>query len=251
MHALARRLVSTYSMCVVDPENDLVGATVASRYVAVGALVPFLQPRVGVVLTQSVANPRFGTKGLALLEAGISPAEVIEQLLDGDEQRRIRQLAVLNAEGSGATYAGPQCTAIVADHQEPRLLALGNMLGSEAVPGAMAEAFHAFYDLPVVERTAEHEMTLPNRMAAALVAALRAGEAAGGDRRGKQAAALIVKGPNAGYGGNGDTAVDLRVDDHSEPVEELSRIFGVFLENQREELSGGVGIETLLKKEDL
>jgi uncharacterized Ntn-hydrolase superfamily protein len=125
------------------------------------------------------------------------------------------------------------------------------MLGSREVPPAMADAFHAFYDLAVVEETAEHEMTLPNRMASALIAGLRAGEAAGGDRRGKQAAALIVKGPNAGYGGNGDTAVDLRVDDHSEPVEELSRIFGVFLENQREELSGGVGIEELLKKEDL
>ena len=227
------------------------GAAVASRYVAVGALVPFLQPRAGVILTQSVANPLFGPRGLALLKAGVSPAEVIEQLLDGDDQRRIRQLGVLNAEGSGVTFSGPQCTALVAEHQEPRLLALGNMLGSKAVPPAMAEAFHAFYDLPVVEDTAEHEMTLPNRMASALIAGLRAGEAAGGDRRGKQAAALIVKGPNAGYGGNGDTAVDLRVDDHSEPVEELSRIFGVFLENQREELSGGVGIEELLKKEDL
>lgn len=251
MYGLAEQLVSTYSICVVDPETDLVGAAVASRYVAVGSLVPYLEPGVGAILTQSVANPQFGRKGLELLAAGRNPSRVIEVLLEGDDQSRIRQLAVLNAQGEGATYSGPQCTALVAEHRESRLLALGNMLASESVPAAMAEAFHSFYDLRILEETAEHEMTLANRMASALIAALRAGEEAGGDRRGKQASALLVKGPGAGYGGNGDAAVDLRVDDHAEPVEELSRIFGVFLENQREELSGGVGIEELLKKEDL
>lgn len=251
MHGFAWPLVSTYSICVVDPDTALVGAAVASRYVAVGSLVPFLQPGVGAILTQSVANPLFGPQGLSLLAQGTRPEEVIEALLEGDEQRRIRQIGVLNAAGEGATYSGPQCTALVAEQREPRLIALGNMLGSESVPAAMTEGFHAFYDLEILERTAEHEMTGANRMASALIAALRAGEEAGGDRRGKQASALLVKGPKAGYGGNGDTAVDLRVDDHAEPVEELSRIFGVFLENQREELSGGVGIEELLKKEDL
>jgi uncharacterized Ntn-hydrolase superfamily protein len=251
MYGLAEALVSTYSICVVDPETELVGAAVASRYVAVGSLVPFLEPGVGAILTQSVANPLFGPRGLSMLAAGRSPSEVIDALLEGDDQRRIRQVAVLDAEGEGAIYSGPQCTALVAEHRESRLLALGNMLASKSVPAAMAEGFHAFYDLEILHRTAVHEMTGASRMASALIAALRAGEDAGGDRRGKQASALLVKGPNAGYGGNGDTAVDLRVDDHDEPVEELSRIFGVFLENQREELSGGVGIEELLKKEDL
>ena len=252
MYGFAEKLVSTYSICVVDSGARLVGAAVASRYIAVGAVVPFLSARSGVILTQSVANPLFGPTGLDLLSSGVSPQATIDRLLADDPDRDIRQIAALRLDGAGATYSGSTCVPVVAEHREPGLLALGNTLASDSVPAAMAGAYRRAAE---ASRAAAAETRDPraraNSMAEALVAALHAGEEAGGDRRGRQAAAVVVKGPSLGYRGNGETAVDLRVDDHHDPISELDRIFGVFLANQREELPGDDVIEKRLNKEDV
>ncbi len=224
MHA-----VSTFSICAVDPRTRILGAAVASRYLAVGALVPHLAVDAGVILTQSIANPRFGPAGLGFLADGMAPALVIERLLENDAERAIRQIGVLRFDGNSATFSGPDCIPVVADATVPGVVATGNTLASEAVPAAMVAAYQVSRDADAAN-TAAASKDAAIRMATALIAALRAGEAAGGDKRGKQAAAVIVKGPGAGYGGNGDTAVDLRVDDHRDPVSELARIFALFTE---------------------
>lgn len=220
-------MIATFSICAIDPATGVVGAAVASRYPAVGALVPYVQAGVGAILTQSIANPLFGSRGLELLAEGGTPSAVLEQLLEDDPDRDIRQLAVLDREGIGATWSGPECIPIVAEASSPGVVALGNTLAAATVPREMVEACRA---------TMAGAGAPAHRVARALLAALVAGEAAGGDSRGKQAAALLVRGPGAGYRGQGETAVDLRVDDHPEPVRELARIFEVFLEKRREEL---------------
>ena len=234
MYFLPERLVQTFSICAVEPESRTVGAAVASRYIAVGALVPFLRSDAGVVLTQSVANPSHGDEGLELLSTGIAPRDALDRLLALDPKAGIRQVAILGLSGAGATYSGSECTEIVAEEQRPGLIAMGNTLASAAVPAAMVEAYLRRF---AASEEAPAGAAAANRMAAALIGALEAGEAAGGDKRGKQAAAVLIAAPGAGYGGNGDIAVDLRVDDHEDPVKELSRIFGRFLQNQREEFA--------------
>ncbi|HKK48544.1 MAG TPA: DUF1028 domain-containing protein [Alkalispirochaeta sp.] len=223
---------ATFSIAAVDARHGVAGCATASRYVAVASLVLHAAADAGVVITQSVADRNHGVRGLQLLADGASPHHVLHTILADDDRTPLRQVAVMDSRGAAAHVSGAQCTPIVAAHEDSGVVALGNMLASDEVPAAMVAAYHRVYSAagPVSpQRRRAHSM------AEALIAALRAGEAAGGDRRGKQAAGILVVAAGAGYGGRDDRAVDLRVDDHPAPVDELNRIFGVFVENQHRE----------------
>jgi uncharacterized Ntn-hydrolase superfamily protein len=205
-------LVSTYSICACDPEARQWGVAVQSRFLAVGCIVPWAEPLVGAIATQSWANPRYGPDGLALLREGLAADEVVERLTAADDDRAQRQLGVVDAEGRSATYTGAECQEWAGGRTGPGYAAQGNILVSVATVEALATTFAGSAGLPLAER---------------LLASLAAAQAAGGDRRGQQAAALLVVRKDGGYGGTGDAAVDLRVDDHPQPVAELERIYRI------------------------
>lgn len=200
--------VATFSIVAADPAAGEVGVAVASRFFAVGSVVPFGRGGVGAVATQASANTSFGPRALELLARGASPKEIGEILLRGDDNPSRRQFAVVAADGSSFTYTGPNCNPWAGGRSGPGYAVQGNILTGEAVVIAMEKAF------------LDTRGTLADRMYAALVA----GDAKGGDSRGKQSAALIVMKPGAGYGGNDDRAIDIRVDDHPEPFTELGRL---------------------------
>jgi uncharacterized Ntn-hydrolase superfamily protein len=243
---------ATFSIAVADDRNGIAGAATASRYVAVGSLVLHAGAGAGVIVTQSIADRNHGTVGLPLLAAGEDPARVLDEILRDDDILALRQVAIVRIDGATAHFTGTQCTPEVATVTEPGLVAIGNMLADAAVPAAMAAEFHRIYDDPRFTQlpdplgstnphmepdTAAERRQRANRMAEALIAALRAGDVAGGDRRGKQAAGVLVVADGAGYGGRDDRAVDLRVDDHREPIIELDRVFRVFIANQQREFA--------------
>ncbi len=207
---------TTFSIVAADPAAGEVGVAVASRFFAVGTVVPHAKAGVGAVATQSFANTSYGPRGLELLERGLTPAEAIEVLTRADEGREQRQVGVVAADGKSATYSGPGCNAWAGGRSGPGYAVQGNILTGEEVVAAMERAFLATAGKPLAER---------------LFAALAAGDAAGGDRRGRQSAALLVVRAGAGYGGFTDRAVDLRVDDHPDPFGELERLLGLALVN--------------------
>ena len=202
-------LVATYSLCACDLERGEWGVIVQSKFLAVGSVVPSAGAKVGAVATQAWANPRYGPEGLELLREGRSADEVVQALVGADDGRDDRQLGVVDAHGGSATYTGSACFDWAGGRTGPGYAAQGNILVSGATVDALAETFEASSG-PLAER---------------LLAALGAGEDAGGDSRGRQSAALLVVSPEGGYGGLSDTAVDLRVDDHPEPIEELTRLY--------------------------
>jgi uncharacterized Ntn-hydrolase superfamily protein len=184
------------------------------------------------VATQSFAEVTFGPRGLDLLEQGLSPSEAIDPLLQGDEQREMRQVGVASADGRAASFTGGECFEHAASVVGENHACQGNILASDRVVPAMSETF-ARTDGPFPER---------------LVEALRAAQAEGGDRRGKEAAGLYVAKPGGGYGGNHDRYVDLRVDHHPDPIEELARILDLhrlYFERSREQdlIEGDAGLE--------
>jgi uncharacterized Ntn-hydrolase superfamily protein len=207
---------ATFSIVAADPEAGEVGVAVASRFFAVGTVVPHAQAGVGAVATQAFANTTFGPRGLDLLARGLEPDETVEVLLRGDDDRERRQVGVVSADGVSATYTGEGCLTWAGGRRGPGYAVQGNILAGEAVVAAMEKAFLDSAGRPLAER---------------LYAALVAGEKAGGDRRGKQSAALLVAREGAGYGGWTDRAVDLRVDDHAEPFEELGRLLKLAMVN--------------------
>lgn len=186
-----------------------------SRFIAVGCIVPWAEPLVGAVATQAWANPRYGPEGLALLREGVPVDEVVSRLTTADDERAQRQLGLVDRMGRAASYTGDQCSAWAGGRTGPCYAAQGNILVSGDTVDALAETFEA---------TAAKQ--LPER----LLDCLDAAQAAGGDRRGQQSAALLVVGPEQGYAGLSDTFVDLRVDDHERPLEELRRLFGLHQE---------------------
>jgi uncharacterized Ntn-hydrolase superfamily protein len=206
--AYAEPVVATFSIVAADPEAGEVGIAVASRFFSVGSVVPYGQGGVGAVATQASADVSFGPRGLELLERGVLPDEIVSILLRGDEAADRRQFGIVSADGASATYTGSGCTPWAGGRSGPNYAVQGNILTGEDVVVAMEKAF------------LETEGTLADRMFAALVA----GDAKGGDSRGKQSAALIVRKPGSGYGGKDDRAIDVRVDDHPEPFEELGRL---------------------------
>lgn len=207
--------VATYSIAACDLEARQWGVAVASKFLAVGAVVPWAEPGVGAVATQAWANPRYGPDGLALLRSGKSAAETIAALTDADANRDERQVGIVDAAGNGATYTGDKCHDWAGGRTGRGYAAQGNILVSEATVEALATTF---------ERNGHLE--LPER----LIECLAAAQAAGGDRRGQQSAALVVVQKDGGYAGLSDVAVDLRVDDHERPVIELRRLYGLHRE---------------------
>jgi uncharacterized Ntn-hydrolase superfamily protein len=202
----------TYSIAACDTERGQWGVATQSKFLAVGSVVPWAEPGVGAVATQAYANPRYGPDGLALLRAGHDAAEVVERLTAADDDRDQRQLGVVDARGGSATYTGAKCHDWAGGRIGPCFAAQGNILVSEATADALAETFVATAERPLAER---------------LLACLAAAQAAGGDRRGQQSAALLVVEADGGYAGLSDVAVDLRVDDHAAPVSELERLYAI------------------------
>ncbi len=200
----------TFSIVAFDHATGDLGIAVASKFLAVGAVVPWAQAGVGAVATQSYANTSYGPRGIELLRGGLSASQAIEHLLadDIDTDVPMRQVGIVDATGATATYTGPQCHTWAGGHAGAGYAAQGNILAGAAVVEAMAETF---------ERS---EGELPER----LIDALAAGQAAGGDSRGQQSAALLVVRDKAGYGGWNDRYIDARVDDHRQPIEELRRL---------------------------
>jgi uncharacterized Ntn-hydrolase superfamily protein len=207
---------STFSIVAADPATGEVGVAVASRFFAVGTVVPFAKAGVGAVATQASANTAYGPAVLELLARGVTAGEAVEVVTRGDEGRDRRQLGVVSAGGDAATFSGPGCSAWAGGRAGPGYAVQGNILAGEAVVAAMERAFLGSAGRPLAER---------------LYAALAAGDAAGGDSRGKQSAVLIVSRAGGGYGGFDDRAIDVRVDDHPEPIAELGRLVDLALVN--------------------
>jgi uncharacterized Ntn-hydrolase superfamily protein len=202
---------NTFSICAYDPERKEWGVAVASKYLAVGSAVPWAKAGVGAVATQSAVNVTYGPKGLELLEKGKSAEEVVKELTDADSGKQVRQLGVVDAKGEVANFSGDRCNAWYGAKSGKHYTCQGNLLAGEKVISDMAEAFEK----------------AKGPLAWRLMAALEAGEKAGGDKRGKQSAAILVVRDRGGPNGLGDRAIDLRVDDHKEPVEELARILSL------------------------
>jgi uncharacterized Ntn-hydrolase superfamily protein len=221
---MASPLVATYSIVACDLEAGQWGVAVQSKFLAAGSLVPWAEPGAGAIATQAYANPTYGPDGLELLRAGLSADEVVDRLTTRDEGRDHRQLGVVDAQGRGATFTGAQCYDWAGGRTGAGYAAQGNILVSAETVDAMAAELEASAGRPLAER---------------LLGCLAAAQAAGGDRRGQQAAGLLVVEKDGGYAGLSDVVVDLRVDDHERPVEELRRIYGlhqaIFGKTPREE----------------
>lgn len=201
-------VISTFSIVARDSVTGELGVAVASRFFAVGAVVPWAKADVGAVATQSFANTTFGWRGLELLEKGVTPEEAVKILIRSDDDPQRRQLGIVSADGKSATYTGEKCLSWAGGRNGPNYAIQGNILASEEVVTAMEKTF------------LETKGTLAER----LYASLLAGDEKGGDSRGKQSAAMLVVKKNAGYGGYDDRAIDIRVDDHPDPFKELGRL---------------------------
>jgi uncharacterized Ntn-hydrolase superfamily protein len=200
--------LNTFSIVAYSPDEKAWGVAVASKFLAAAALVSWAKADVGAVATQAFVNVRFGSDGLALLESGKSATETLVALLKEDTHPDRRQVALVDANGNVAAHTGKGCTDYAGHKLGTHFSAQGNILTGADVLDAMAEAY--------ISGTGE--------LADRLVAALRAGESAGGDKRGKQSAGVMVVKPNGGYGGNNDHYLDLRVDDDEQPVRKLRQL---------------------------
>ena len=191
-----------------DPAAGEVGVAVASRFFAVGTVVPWAEAKVGAVATQAYANTAWAPKALEMLRAGKSPEEILTALRAGDSEANRRQFGLVAADGRSITWTGPGCSAWAGGRSGKNYAIQGNILAGEQVVDVMEKKW------------LESKGSLADR----LFATLRAGDAAGGDSRGKQSAALIVYREKGGYGGNNDRAIDVRVDDSEDPFPELGRL---------------------------
>lgn len=206
----------TFSIVAFDPDNGDLGVAVASKFPCVGAVVPWAKAGVGAVATQSWANTSFGPDGLGLMEGGASASGALDVLLRADDGRDDRQVGIVDVRGGSATFTGATCMewagGSTGEDSSAVFAAQGNILAGPKVVDELARAF------------TETEGDLCDR----LLAAVEAGDAAGGDRRGRQSAALLVVREAGGYEGRNDRYIDLRVDDHADPITELRRIFDVW-----------------------
>jgi uncharacterized Ntn-hydrolase superfamily protein len=202
----------TFSIVACEPATRSWGIAVESKFPAVGAVVPWAEAGTGAVATQSDANVSYGPDGLARLRAGASAEEVVRELTGADPGREGRQLGVVDARGRAAAFTGANCPPWAGHEVGDGYACQGNTLFGAGVVRAMARAY----------------ATTPGDLGDRLLAALAAGQREGGDRRGQQSAALLIVRPNAGYGHRGDRWIDLRVDDHPSPIEELKRVFRIY-----------------------
>jgi len=208
-------LVNTFSIVAFDPATGDLGVAVESKFFGVGSVVPWAQAGVGAIATQSAANVTYGAKGLELLRAGKSAKETVKQLTDEDARSAVRQLGIVDGKGNSASFTGDQCQSWAGHKEGKNFCVQGNLLAGEAVVMAMTAAFESAQKVEGSE------------LADWLMAALQAGQEAGGDKRGKQSAALLVVREKAGFGGANDRYIDLRVEDHPEPIQELARLLEI------------------------
>ena len=224
----------TFSIVGFDPKTKELGVAVASKFLCVGAVVPFAKAGVGAIATQSWANLDYGIDGLDMLQGGMAPEEVLKELVANDEKSGARQVGIVDASGRSAIYSGEDCFEWAGGIAGTNFAIQGNLLVSEDTVQAMKTVF------------LQHEGAFAER----LLAALQAGESAGGDKRGKQSAALLIVKENGSYGGYTDRYIDLRVDDHVDPVKELARLLKLhqlyFTETIPEDI---VAIEGMLANE--
>ncbi len=203
--------IATFSIVAYDEQTGELGVAVASRVVGVGAIVPFAKAGVGAVATQAWANVGYGPAILQRLERGDSTAEAVAAVVAADPNAAERQVGVVDTRGNVTAFTGGGCFPWASCRAGRHFTVQGNILAGPGVLIAMREAFEA----------------TPGVLAERLLAALEAGERAGGDRRGKQAAALLVVREGWGYGGGSDRFRDVRVDDHDDPVAELRRVYEI------------------------
>jgi uncharacterized Ntn-hydrolase superfamily protein len=203
-------IVATYSIAACDLEASEWGVAVQSKFLAVGSIVPWAEPEVGAIATQAYANPTYGPDGLAFLREGLAAKDVVQRLVGADDGRDHRQLGVVDRHGDAAAYTGSECMDWAGQRTGDGYAAQGNILAGADTVDALAATFEA---------------SAGQSLAARLLECLAAAQAAGGDRRGQQSAALLVTRRNGGYGKLSDVAVDLRVDDHERPVDELRRLY--------------------------
>jgi uncharacterized Ntn-hydrolase superfamily protein len=198
----------TFSIVGFDPKTKELGVAVASKFLSVGAVVPFARAGVGAIATQSWANLDYGKHGLELLEKGLTPQQVMEKLIQSDNKFGSRQVGIIDAKGRSVTFTGDDCFDWAGGTAGDNFAAQGNILVDQHTIEAMESTF----------------LQTQGSLAERLLSALLAGDSAGGDSRGKQSAALLVVKENGSYGGYNDRYIDLRVDDHEEPVQELTRL---------------------------
>ncbi len=203
-------IVATYSIAACDLDASQWGVAVQSKFPAVGSIVPWAEPRVGAIATQAYANPRYGPEGLALLREAATAEETVEQLVAADDGRDERQLGIVDRSGNSASWTGARCGEWAGHRDGFCYAAQGNILVGAETVDALVETFAA---------------TEGQSLARRLLECLAAAQAAGGDRRGQQSAALLVVESDGGYANLSDTLVDLRVDDHERPIDELRRLY--------------------------
>jgi uncharacterized Ntn-hydrolase superfamily protein len=202
------KIVATFSIVGFDPETNSLGVAVQSKFLAVGSIVPWARAGVGAVATQAMANYNYGPRGLDRMAQGKTADETLEGLISADEDREHRQVGIVDGRGRAATFTGSECFEWAGGETGGCYAAQGNILVSGETVEAMAKTYQE----------------AGGDLATRLLSALDAGQAAGGDSRGKQSAALLVVREGGGYGGDNDRVVDLRVDDHPDPIKELMRI---------------------------
>ena len=216
-------VVATYSIAACDLEAGQWGVATQSKFLAVGSVVPWAEPRAGAIATQAYANPRYGSEGLVLLREGLTAEQVVDRLTSADEGRNHRQLGVVDEEGRSASFTGEECLEWAGGRTGPCYAAQGNILVSAATVDALAETFEGS----------------SGALADRLLDCLDAAQAEGGDRRGQQSAAILVVEKDGGYAKLSDVVVELRVEDHERPIEELRRLYrlhqALFGETPREE----------------
>jgi uncharacterized Ntn-hydrolase superfamily protein len=210
--ALLALALGTFSIVAADPATGQIGVAVQSKFPAVGAIVPAARAGAGGVATQALGNVAWKAEALALMQQGVAPEEVVRRLVAADPQRDDRQLGIVDARGNAAAWTGSKCFDHASHLVGTGYAVQGNILKGRATLEAMARAYEAARDAG---------RPLPER----LLLALEAGQAAGGDRRGMESAAMLVVRPGGGYIGVGDVWVDLRVDDHPAPIAELRRLY--------------------------
>jgi uncharacterized Ntn-hydrolase superfamily protein len=198
----------TFSIVAADPQSGEIGVAVQSKFLSVGAVVPWVRAGAGAIATQAFANTAYGPRALDLLASGMPPERVAQELVAADAGRAHRQFGIVDASGRASSFTGEACMAWAGGIAGPNFAAQGNILAGPRVVESLASAFQSTTG------------TLADR----LIAALRAAQTAGGDKRGQQSAALVVEKPAGGYAGFNDRYVDLRVDDHAAPIEELARL---------------------------
>jgi uncharacterized Ntn-hydrolase superfamily protein len=209
---LIKLTYGTYSIAACDLDTGQWGVATQSKFLAVGSVVTWAEPHAGAVATQAYANPRYGPEGLALLREGLPADEVVKRLTSADDGRDHRQLGLVDREGRSASFTGSECFDWAGGRTGPGYAAQGNILVSAETVEALAETFERTAGSPLAER---------------LLDCLDAAQAAGGDSRGQQSAALLVVEKDGGYANLSDVVIDLRVDDHERPLEELRRLYGL------------------------